>query len=106
MIKFFSNKEYFSRTSGNVLNGILTLSVRQKDASGIHLGPFSCFATFFYFGGIIGCPFRHNRLSWRHNRLSWRHKIGCRGGIIDCRGDIIDCRGGIIGCRGGICIYT
>ena len=38
VINFFSGKHIFSRTSGNVLNGILTLSVRQTDASGAHLG--------------------------------------------------------------------
>jgi hypothetical protein len=34
--------------------------------------PFAIFLYFFYLGGIIGFPFRHNRLSWRHNRLSWK----------------------------------
>ena len=29
------------------------------------------FFIFFGRGGIIGCPFRHNKLSWRHTRLSW-----------------------------------
>ncbi len=75
VIKIFPEKNIFSRTSGNVLISILALSVRQTDASGTHLGPFSCFYNFFYLGGIIGCPFRHNRLSWRHNRLSWRHRL-------------------------------
>jgi hypothetical protein len=32
--------------------------------------PFFIFLHFFI--GIIGCPFRHNRLSWRQNLLSWR----------------------------------
>ena len=63
MINFFSKKKVCSRTSGNVLNGILTLSDRQTDPSGAHLGPFSFLRLFFYFGGIIGRPFRHSRLS-------------------------------------------
>ncbi len=71
--QLFFKQFFFSRTSGNDLNGILALSDRQTDASGTHLGPFPSFCIFFYLGGIIGRPFRHNRLSWRHNRLSWRH---------------------------------
>ena len=44
----FFEKEYFPRTSGNDLNGILTLSDRQTDASGAHFGPFSLFSNFFF----------------------------------------------------------
>ena len=66
VINFFSKQKKCSRTSGNVLNGILALSDRQTEPSGAHSGPFSFFA-FFYLIGIIGRPFRHNRGSWRHN---------------------------------------
>ena len=72
VINFFSKKKVCSRTSGNDLISILALSDRQKDASGVHLSPFSFVPIFFLGGGIIGRPFRHNRLSWRHNRLSWK----------------------------------
>ena len=44
VIKIFSI--FFSRTSGNVLNGILALSDRQTDASGVDLGPFSFVCNF------------------------------------------------------------
>ena len=66
VIKFFSKKQSFSRTSGNVLNGILALSDRQTDASGVDLGPFSCFFILILLIGIIGRPLGI---------------IGCRGGI-------------------------
>ena len=56
VINFFSKKKYVSRTSGNVLNGILALSDRQTDPSGTHLGPFSFLGFFFNLGGIIGRP--------------------------------------------------
>ena len=67
VINFFSNKNMFSRTSGNGLISILALSDHRKDPSGTHLCPFSYFFIFFYLISIIGRPFRHNRLSWGHN---------------------------------------
>ena len=67
VINFFFEKDFFSRTSGNDLISILALSDRQEDASGTHLGPFSDLSDFFYFGGIIGRPFKDNRPSWRLN---------------------------------------
>ena len=69
VINIFSKNHIFSRTSGNGLINILALSDRQIDAS----GPFFRFCILFNLGGIIGRPFRHNRLSWRHNKLSWRN---------------------------------
>jgi hypothetical protein len=44
VIKIFSEKELFPRTSGNDLISILALSDRQTDASGVDLCPFSFFA--------------------------------------------------------------
>ena len=41
VINFFSKNKVVPRTSGNDLISILALSVRQEDASGTHLGPFS-----------------------------------------------------------------
>ena len=69
VINFFSKKNILSRTSGNDLISILALSDHRKDPSGAHLGPFSSFTFSFLFNleGIIGRPFKHNRLSWRHN---------------------------------------
>ncbi len=52
----FFEQKCFSRRSVNVLNGILALSVRQKDASGVDLCPFECFLYFCYLGGIVGRP--------------------------------------------------
>ena len=72
VINLFSKKPIDSRTSGNVLNGILALSDRQTEPSGTHLSLFQMFF-FCYLGGIIGRPFRHNRSSWRHDRSSWSH---------------------------------
>ena len=57
VIKFFSEKNIFSRRSGNGLNGILALSDRQTDASGVYLGLFLFFSIFFLCG-------RHNKLSF------------------------------------------
>jgi hypothetical protein len=53
------------------MNGMLTLSDHSKDPSGVHLCPFPFFRFFFMIRGIIGYPFRHNRLSSKHNRLSF-----------------------------------
>ena len=68
--------------SGNGLNGIWLYQIVKKT----HLGPiyalFHFCCNFFYFGGIIGRPFKDSRLSWRHN--------DCRGGIIDPRGGCMD----------------
>ena len=56
VIKIFSKKTMFPRTSGNDLISMLALSDRQIDASGTHFGPFS-FVCIFYLIGIIGCSF-------------------------------------------------
>ena len=55
--QLFVEKIYFSRRSGNDLNGILALSDGHTDESGAQLGPFLEFAIVFLFG-------RHNRTSF------------------------------------------